>query len=87
MKLSESDKEYLFEIGYTMKDVPQIEQASKKTYFSYKGKRISGSKAIELIGRENFLSSIARSAYHWTAARETSEGNMVLFDSSKYFRE
>ena len=42
--------------------------------------------AIELLGRKNFLSGIARSAFHWDAMRETEDGRKIFFDSSRLFR-
>lgn len=87
MRLSVSDKNFLSEIGYSEFDCKQIERASGKTCYEYENKRIGQKRAIELLGRENYLSGLARSAFHWSATRETPEGNFVSFDSSRFFRE
>lgn len=93
MKLTNQDKEYLKKIGYTNKDFSQIEQATGKTIYtlcdenSGKETRINTADAIETLGRENYLSGISRSAFHWSAVRETKiKGIVVYFDSSKLFR-
>jgi hypothetical protein len=87
MKLTDADKEYLREIGYVEKDFCQIERAYTKTVCedSY-GKRISKTKAIEILGREAFLSGLARSAFHCTAMRHKNELS-IYFDSTKLFKE
>lgn len=50
------------------------------------GMRITREKVIELLGRRQYLSGIARSAFHSTAVRETENGEFVHFDSSKLFK-
>jgi len=87
MKLSKSDKEYLKEIGYSEKDFSQIERATGKTDYMYQRKRIGQQKAVELLGRKNYLSGIARSAFHFTACRETQDGKPVYFNSMRFFRD
>ena len=87
MKLTNADKEYLKEIGYSEKDYSQIEMASGKSDYQYQGKKIGQRKAMELLGRKTYLSGIARSAFHWTACRETADGKQVHFDSSRFFKE
>lgn len=87
MKLTKSDKEYLKEIGYSENDFSQIERASGKSDYMYQRKRIGQKKAIELLGRKGYLSGIARSAFHWTACRETPDGNLVYFNSFRFFKE
>lgn len=93
MKLTNKDKEYLKKLGYTSIDFAQIEQATGKTNYtlcdenSGKETTINREKAIEVLGREKYLSGISRSAFHWSAVRETETENIyVYFDSSKLFR-
>lgn len=93
MKLTNTDKEYLKHIGYNISDFEQIEKATRKTIYTlcngYNGDEtiINTEKAIELLGREEYLSGISRSAFHWSSVRETkTEGMSVYFDSSKLFR-
>lgn len=87
MKFTESDKAFLKELGYSANDLWQIEKASKKTYYKHDGKRIGLNKVVELLGRKGFLSGLARSAFHWTACRETPDGRFVYFDSSLFFKQ
>lgn len=88
MKLSIQDKEILKNYGYPEEDFEQVERAMliKFTNYELDGKRISRKKAIELLGKEQFLSGIGRSAFHWSAARETKDGRVILFDSSNLFK-
>lgn len=88
MKLTNFDKEVLHDWGYDDSDISQIERAIQIRYTTYEleGVSISRSKAIELLGRETFLSGISRSAFHCTASRQTESGDIILFDSSKLFQ-
>ena len=82
MKLTETDKKQLKENGYVESDFPQIERAMQKSKTTYKvvdiktgdKKIISREKAIEILGRETWLSGISRSAFHWTATRDNMRG-------------
>lgn len=90
MKLTREDKTILKEIGVPDSDFSQIERAASKTNFEHYPKigvgwKISMDKAIELLGRKSFLSGLARSAFHWSAMRETENGDTIYFDSSKFF--
>ena len=50
-------------------------------------RRISRKEAIELLGRETWLSGLDRSAFHWSAMRQTKDDKgYVYFDSSKLFK-
>ena len=89
MKLTETDKNMLKEWGYSEEDIPHIEKAIRvSNYFLYKNQEkstsISSKNALELLGKELFLSGIARSAFHWNALREN-DSIKVLFDSKKLF--
>ena len=110
MKLTETDKKQLKENGYVESDFPQIERAMQKSKTTYKvvdiktgdKKIISREKAIEILGRETWLSGISRSAFHWTAQRDNMRGyfkpksadyvvtqmptQIVHFDSSNLFK-
>lgn len=91
MKLAESDKELLISWGFAEKDFPQIEEAFQKSKTKYKlgSTPISREKAINLLGRERYLSGISRSAFHFSAAREvpnSTTGENIYFDSSALFK-
>lgn len=86
MKLTDSDKALLKTWNVPESDFPQIEDALKITVYTLDDKRISRKKAIELLGREIYLSGIIRSAFHWSSSRLDADGNEILFDSSKLFK-
>lgn len=84
MKLTENDKQILKKWGHPDADIPQIEEATGKTIYKLNFKeRISAKRAIELLGRKEFLSGISRSAFHFTATRNIENtDDVVYFDSS-----
>lgn len=91
MKLTKEHKNILNEMGYPESDFKQIEEATTKTTYSlyigeYFQNRVGLKKAIELLGIKDFLSGIARSAFHWSACREVDNEQYILFDSSELFR-
>lgn len=94
MKLTNKDKAYLLSIGESEQYFPQIEEATKVTKYELTDtdgketiRNISRKEAIELLGRETWLNGLDRSAFHWTAMRQTLDGkNYVMFDSAKLFR-
>lgn len=88
MKLTKEDKRLLQSWGVEERNFAQIEEAlnATKTKYELNGKPISRERAIELLGRKDYLSGIVRSAFHYTAARETQTGETVLFDSYNLFR-
>ena len=86
MELSKSDKAYLKSIGYLAKDMHQIEVVTSLTKYTYKKKLICDVKARRLLGDERYLTSIGRSAFHWTTSAETPNGELVEFDSSALFK-
>lgn len=94
MKLTKADKAYLLSINESEQYFPQIEEAMGCTKYELTDadgrntiRSISRKEAIDLLGRETWLNGLDRSAFHWTAMRQTN-GNKgyVLFDSSKLFR-
>jgi hypothetical protein len=96
MKLTKADKAYLLSINESEQYFPQIEAAMEATATVYElcdaeGREvirtISRTEAIQLLGREGWLNGLDRSAFHWTAMRQTKDNTgYVLFDSSKLFK-
>lgn len=92
MRLTEKDKQLLKEWGYSEDDLRQIEKAIQKTKTTYETyelnniKKITRDEAIEILGRETYLSGICRSAFHRSACRESEKGQRVYFNSSKLFQ-
>lgn len=89
-ELSEESKSILKEQGIPDCDFKQIAEAIHKTTYQVvengKQRRISAEKAMEILGKERFLSGIARSAFHWNAVR-VAGSFAVYFDSKKLFAE
>lgn len=90
MKLTNEDKTLLLSWGYLEEDFGQIEKALQKSKTTYElgDFSISREEAIRTLGRRQYLSGIARSAFHRTAARDipmSMTGETVYFDSSKLF--
>ena len=88
MKLTLKDKAYLYNNGYSLEDVKQIECCIRHTiYYDKEDKCISRKKAIEILGREKWLSGMSRSSFHWSAVRINEDTNEeVYFDSSAFFK-
>lgn len=95
VKLTEEDKELLRSWHEKEEYFPQIQQAmmGKYTVVTHedprtgKGKRITHEKAIELLGRRDYLSGIHRSAFHRSACRGEEATGYVYFDSRNLFKE
>ena len=90
-KLDAAAEAGLRQYGYANEDFPQVELAMQARYTKYKlgNKAISRERALCLLGRRKYLSGIARSAFHYTAARnvgENEESGVVFFDSSRLFK-
>ena len=94
MELTKEDKAYLLSINESEQYFPQIEEAMEVTKYELTDadgketiRRISRKEAIDLLGRETWLNGLDRSAFHWTAMRQTKDNTgYVLFDSSKLCR-
>lgn len=92
MKLTKQDIMTLKDWGENDEDITQIEEATSKTKFTLHDRvtgiseKIGIRKAIEILGRETFLSGIDRSAFHFTSYREDDTGRYgISFDSSRLF--
>ena len=99
MRFRNKDKKYLLDKIYGgdqtsfEADLPQMEWvADGMKYERYKGdtmgRSIGRKRAIELCGREGWLSGIARAAFHMTAIREVKgcPNCYVGFDAHGLFR-
>lgn len=96
MKLTQSQKEILIDMGTPETDFARIEDAlnaycTKYMYYVNKtGRTISKEKAIKLLGERKFISGISRSAFHWSAVRyiddNCEEKGYIYFDSSNLFK-
>ena len=87
-RLTEEDRAILARFGHPETDFQQIEKAANKTLFVLDNERaVNAWEALEILGRENFLSGLGRSAFHWTSSREAADGRTVSFDSSNLFKQ
>lgn len=94
MILQTRDINILKKWGYLDEDISQIQEAiNVSEYTKYKVKppyedvkSLAAAEAYKLLGNEMFLSGIARSAFHWSSAREYCKTYGVSFDSRKLFR-
>ena len=80
MKITKEEKMYLERCGYGRKDFAQIQEATRRDKTT-----ITRDEAVTRLGRLDYLSGIARSAFHFTAMRITEDGKVILFDSSRLF--
>lgn len=93
MRLTDEDKKLLKEWGYPKSDLNQIEVATSITKYLYtpKGKKkekiVCDVTARELLGDQEYLSGISRSAFHRTSSRETLDGGTIFFDTSALFSD
>ena len=86
MKLTKADREYLKRNFWENEDhIDQIEAAIGKTTFEHDHKYIGVKDAIELCGRELFLSAMDRSAFHRSCCVTLPDGSHMYFDSKKFF--
>ena len=75
-------------------DMRQLEEAADVTTYELCDadcrnviRKISRETAIRRLGRETWLSGLVRSAFHWTATRQTADGkNYIMFDSRRLFK-
>lgn len=92
MKLTKADRTYLREMYQEdEQSINQIERTISKTIFSLGAegglRKISCKEAIEILGRELWLSGMRRSAFHMTCVRTIDGGIHVHFDSSRFWKE
>lgn len=81
--LTEDDKKLLLKCGETEEDIKLIEECANKSVFLLDDEEaITLEKALELTEREEFLSGIARSCFHWTSSRSTKDGKHVVYFES-----
>lgn len=77
-KLKSRAKHYLKVVGYTDKEVSLIEESDYE-YYNENRKRIAEDLAIKSLGRESWLSGIARARFHRSSARTCMYGNKIIY--------
>ena len=94
--LTNEDKTSLLLRGYTEEDFSQIGQGLKEVELDItdnditkgcKTRKCGAKRAIEVIGREEFISGVARASFHATATRDSCDGRYkIFFDLRKWWR-
>ena len=90
MKLTNKDKDFLSSIGYHYDDFDVIERVSKKMEYEMFSKKDNGNEPIEvkitekqalsLLGRESFLTGLARATFYDSAVRSIERiPNMAIY--------
>ena len=88
MKLTKADRDFIRRNFWeSEQSIDQIERCIDRTKFTLDGKKIPTARAIAMLGREKFLTGMDRSAFHYTTVMETEDGQMIYFDSSRFFKE
>lgn len=94
MKWYKEDIKKLREEGYDNDDIAQIKSAGRylKLYLLYEDenvnksqKRIYQKEALEILGRDMFISGLSRASFHFTSTR-TNHYKTVYFDCSSMFK-
>lgn len=94
--LTKEDRRILCEGGVKEEELAQIQEGIDNVVITlyepnnwwYKPKKIGIRKAIELAGKEDFLWSMHRAAFHWTSATESLDGRWEIgFDLNDWWRE
>ena len=91
MKLTNKDKKYLIAIGYSDNDLTAIEDAIRNIRYEVEvfdsiPINITQKEAIRILGREEFLSGVARATFHSSAVRhhQTMTNVVVYFTRTKF---
>lgn len=89
MKLTNKDKKYLIAIGYSDNDLTAIEDAIRNIRYDVFDSipiNITQKEAIRLLGREEYLSGVARATFHSSAVRyhQTMNNVEVYFTRTKF---
>lgn len=87
MQLSNREKRFLSFLGYSEKDIEQIKKACKfcRIEKGVKNERITHRNFIKLYGKDNFLLSLARAAFHYTSSYTPEKNIFYIFDCFGYF--
>lgn len=86
MRLTEQEKKTLRKQGYNASEMKQLQMAASRCdYEDEKGNCVDAEDVIEWLGREEWLSGVARAAFHWTSVRDNN-GRTICFDCSNMFR-
>ena len=86
MTLTEKERGTLRKWGYLEEDLNKIEGAAWVVTYKRNGMTITADNAKFALGQDVWLSGLARSVFHQSAAREDRYGVIVYFDASELYR-
>lgn len=78
MKLKLRARHYLKMVGYTDEEITLIENTEYRYMYDYRNK-ITEQLAIRRLGKESWLSGIARACFHESAARQCRLGSKIIY--------
>lgn len=91
MKLNKRQQRMLSNNGFAEADFAQIERATYKRYTQYGAKkqvgrqhalaRLTREQVIRMLGVDEYIAGISRSAFHATAAKQTPSGWTIIFNT------
>jgi hypothetical protein len=87
MEFTKEDIAKLLGFGHRKSELKQLQEAAIVCkYTDEDDRRISATKVLEMIGRDQWLSGISRAAFHFTCGRGEHGKNYVHFDCNDLFR-
>ena len=90
--MTKYQEDYFKAHGEDEKSFRQLNEAMRRTKYTlvtpYTSRKIRKEEAVEVLGEDEYLSGIQRSAFHGTATRKVmgQPFQMVLFDSSALWK-
>lgn len=90
--MTKYQEEYFKAHGESEDSFRQLNEAMRRTKYTlvtpYTSRKIRKEEAVEILGEDEYLSGIQRSAFHGTATRKVMGQlfQMVLFDSSALWK-
>lgn len=90
--MNRHQEEYFKAHGENEKNFRQLNEAMRRTKYTlvtpYTSRKIRKEEAVEILGENEYLSGIQRSAFHRTATRDVvgEDHAFVMFDSSALWK-
>lgn len=94
MHLTNKQKDYYRSLGWDNDDIAQFQGMGKYCKLTLceepsgkKIRRITQKEAIEILGKDTFMSGMERACFHWNCSRSNEQDNLsVTFDNSSMFK-
>ena len=87
LRFTKQDEDWFLNSGHPQSDIKQLKDAFREVkltltdHKTMKETKITRSKAVEILGRETYLSGISRAAFHMTSYRESQDGRYSVYFS------